>query len=190
MKENILSSNLQTLIDNVVQNAINNALDRFQRRMSFILSELSESVESAESFESFELFGPSENSDAENDTTASRWNVSEIEFFDLNYDDKFFSTESVIEHFDKNIYYRDVHVFIERIRQMTIILSLELVRRNLSFCLRDIVLDWHISKLIENNRRLLIYEEEVDEWARKLVEKFKKSPSVIMITLLRERYSM
>ena len=74
MKNN-LSYNLQTLIDNVVQNAINVALDRFQRRMSFMLSEFSESVESAESSESSESFGPfesSENSEVENDTTASR----------------------------------------------------------------------------------------------------------------------
>ena len=99
-------------------------------------------------------------------------------------------TRSVIEHSEKNIYYRNVHVFIERVRQMIIILSLELVRRNLSFCLRETALDWHISKLIEDNRRLLIYEEEVDEWARKLVERFKKSFSTIMIILLRERYDM
>ena len=158
-----------------------------------MLSEFSESVESAESSESsesFELFESSENSDIENDTTASRWNVSEIECFNSNFDEKFSVTEFVIEHFEKNIFYRDVHVFIERIRQMIIILSSELVWRNLLSCLREIALDWHISKLIENNRRLLIYEEEVDEWARKLVERFKESSSVIMIILLRERYSM
>ena len=182
MKEDIfLLSSFQALIDNAVQKTVNAALDRFERRMSFMLSEHSES---------FEFFESSENSDVENDTTSSKWNASEIELFDSNFDGKSVITKSAIEHSEKNTYYRNVHVFVERFRQMIIILESELMRRNLSFCLCEIALNWHTVELTNDNRRLLIYDNEIDEWVRKLIERFKESSSIVIITLLRERYIM
>lgn len=92
-----------------------------------------------------------------------RWNATDIEFFDSNYDEKSTITEEVVIHADKNTYYRDVHIFMKRVKKMIMILSVEKIRKNLSTCLRDTTLIWHIAKLSNTSRRLLSYEEDVDE---------------------------
>ena len=48
----------------------------------------------------------------------SRWNAANLEFFDSLYDEKFSAIENAIEHSEKNIYFRDVHIFIERIKNI------------------------------------------------------------------------
>ena len=80
---------------------------------------------------------------------SNRWNAAEIEFFDLHYDDKIATTVSTIEHVDKNIYFRDVHVFIKRVKNMTTIKSAEMMRKNLYFCLRNVALEWYTFILSE-----------------------------------------
>ena len=46
-----------------------------------------------------------------------------------------------IMYVDKNIYFRDVHVFIERVKDMIIVKSAKKIRNNLYICLRDIALE-------------------------------------------------
>ena len=57
----------------------------------------------------------------------NRWNTIKIEFFDSHYDDKIAIIVSIIEHARKNIYFRDVHVFIERIKNMFVIKEAKLI---------------------------------------------------------------
>ena len=56
------------------------------------------------------------------------------------YEFKFVVIEISIKYFDKNIYFRDVNMFIDRIKNMTIVKNIELIRQNLYICFRDIVL--------------------------------------------------
>ena len=44
-----------------------------------------------------------------------RWNPSDTCFFDYIYENKSVNTGSVIEHVGINIYFRDFHLFIERV---------------------------------------------------------------------------
>jgi hypothetical protein len=70
----------------------------------------------------------------------SRWNAVDIEFFDPNYDGKSAVTEKTVIHSRKDTYYRDVHVFVERVKEMTIVLEAKKVRKNLPSCLRGTAL--------------------------------------------------
>ena len=56
------------------------------------------------------------------------------------YEFKFVVIENSIKHFDKNIYFRDVDMFIDRVKNMTIVKNVELIRQNFYICFRDIVL--------------------------------------------------
>ena len=47
-----------------------------------------------------------------------RWNVVDRSFFDSLYDGKSAFIENIIEHFEKNIYFRNVHIFVKRIKDM------------------------------------------------------------------------
>ena len=76
----------------------------------------------------------------QNSSQDFRWNAADIDFFDSLYDDKFASIDNVIEHSKKDIYFRNVHVFIERIKDMSQIKSEAIVRNNLYTCLRKTAL--------------------------------------------------
>ncbi len=127
---------------------------------------------------------------SENYRQQERWNLVEIEFFDSNFDEKFAFTNEALIHADKNTYYRNVHVFVERIKKMIIVLEFEMIRKNLFFYLRDSVLMWHIVEFFDVSRRILFYEENVDEWVQALIARFKTQATTTTANLLKKRYTL
>ena len=97
-----------SIMTSEIQNAINEIIRQYVAVNSSI-SKLAEFSKSAELFVSAIFF--------EN----LKWIVSEIEFFDSMYDDKFIKTNEIMKHAKKNIYFRDIHLFIERAKNMFII---------------------------------------------------------------------
>ena len=124
----------------------------------------------------------------ENDNDENRWNVDEIDFFDLLYDDKSIVIVEFIEHIDKNIYFRNVTYFIERVKNIIKIKNVELIRQNFYICFRDIALIWYIIILIENEKRFVKLNNDVEKWIRVLYKRFKKFVVVIMFTITKKRY--
>ena len=92
-----------------------------------------------------------------------KWNTSEIDFFDFIYEIKFVVIENLIKYFDKNIYFRDVDIFIDRVKNMIVVKNVELFRQNFYICFRDIIFAWYTSILIENQKRLVKLNDNVDE---------------------------
>ena len=123
-----------------------------------------------------------------NDNT--RWNAEKLEFFDSMYDNKSINTGQVMKHVEKNIYFRDVHLFIDRAKDMTVIHDEQFVRENLFICLKETTLQWYISKISTEIKELLRYEQELRYWTKQLLKRFKESADVFMTTILRERYIM
>jgi hypothetical protein len=95
-----------------------------------------------------------------------------------------------VMHAEKNIYYKDVHVFIEKIKKMIIVLDFEMIKKNLFSCLREIVLMWHTVELFDVFRRILSYEKNVDEWVQTLTARFKTQVTTTTANLLKERYTL
>ena len=126
----------------------------------------------------------------DNDNDDNRWNVDEIEFFDFMYDGKSAVTDNFIEHVDKNIYFRNVNDFIDRVKNMIDVKEADMIRQNLYICFREIALTWYIIILIENQKRLIKLDENVDEWIRALSKRFKEFDSLIIITIKKKSYIM
>ena len=141
----------------------------------FESQEVSKFVESFDSFDDFET---------------NRWNSNEIEFFDSMYDDKFSIIDNSIEHANKNTYFRDVHLFTERIKNMIIVKKAKLTRQNLYICLRDLVLTWYIDVFNDDQKRLMKLDDEIEKWERTLLKRWKKSSITIMTMIIKERYIM
>lgn len=120
----------------------------------------------------------------------SRWNAADLGFFDPLYDGKSTATGNAIEHSGKDTYFRDIHIFIERIRDIAQIKGDLIVRNNLYTCLRGTALTWYTSKLGEEQKRLVKLGNGVEEWIRVLLKKFRQSPSTAMAAVTRERYTM
>ena len=156
-----------TVITAVVNAAVNVAMQNL-------------SVESQDSEDS------QDSSDDENQD--SRWNVVDVEFFDLFYDEKFATIEDLIVHFEKNTYFRNVHVFIDRVKDMTLMKRFDVIRNNLFTCLRETALNWYHAKLSDEDKRILKYETEVEKWITALLKRFKENSSTTMIVIIKERY--
>lgn len=120
----------------------------------------------------------------------NRWNAAEIGFFDPHYDGKTAATASAVEHTGKDTYFRDVHVFIERCRDMAAIKTPEMVRNNLYTCLRGVALEWYTSTLSREQKFYVKHGNDIDHWTEALIMKWKESPSTALATITRERYTM
>ena len=70
------------------------------------------------------------------------WNAQKINFFDFFYDDKTIVIDDSIIHVDKKIYYKNVHFFVNRIKNMITIKNKKFFRENLWICLRSRALKW------------------------------------------------
>jgi hypothetical protein len=118
------------------------------------------------------------------------WRTSDIKFFDFMYDNKFTFTKEFIEYVEKDIYFRNVHFFLKRVKDVTKIKDVAQIRRNLFTCLPELALKWYISEWFENIKNLLRYDNDVKYWEKKLLKRFKESVSVTMIFLIKEKYTL
>ena len=116
--------------------------------------------------------------------------MSDIGFFDSNFDEKFMKIEKPIIHIEKNTFYRNVHIFVERVKEMTIVLRFETIKKNLSTCFKESALIWHIVEFTNTFRRILTYEQNVKKWIQTLTQKFKQQTITITINFLKEFYIM
>jgi hypothetical protein len=73
---------------------------------------------------------------------------------------------------------------------MIIVLNSEIIRKNLSSYLRETTLVWHIFELFDVFRRILSYDENVNEWIQTLINWFKTQTITVTANLLKERYIM
>ncbi len=121
---------------------------------------------------------------------AKRWITSDIEFFDLMYENKSALTKKFIKHVEKDIYFRNVHFFLERVENVARMKNVIQVKKNLFTCLRDLTLQWYTFELSENIKNLLRLKNEIEFWKRKLLKRFRKSVSVTMTSLRKEKYIM
>ena len=102
------------------------------------------------------------------------WNFQEINYFDFFYNNKITVIDDSIKHVDKNIYIRDVYNFIKRIQNIIIIKNHQLMRDNLYTCFKNKALHWYIVIFISNVKRIIKYDENIDEWKRIFLKRWKQ----------------
>ncbi len=72
-------------------------------------------------------------------------------------------TDDFLKHSDKKIYFQDVHLFIKHVKNIFHVKNVNLIRTNLWMYFQDIVMKWYIEKLINDEKRLIKYEDNVDK---------------------------
>ena len=68
------------------------------------------------------------------------WMANDLGFFDPNYDDKTVHTGAAIKHAGKDTFFRDMHLFVDRAKQLGVTKGFKAVRDNLWLSLRGSVL--------------------------------------------------
>lgn len=119
---------------------------------------------------------------------SERFNADDVGYFDPFYEGKSVDTAPAIEHTGKSTFFRDIHVFIDRVKDMARAKGDDLLKQNLQVCLRGGALAWYTTELTENDKRLVSYG--IEEWYRLLLSRWKQPRSQGMSVLLREKYSM
>lgn len=128
---------------------------------------------------------------SDNENVNDCWNSSDVEYFDSRYDDRFVSTESALKHMSKNMYFRNIHLFLERAKEMMILKTDELIWINLWLSLREDALEWWYT-LDDIEKRIVKYENDdsLDEWAQLLIKQFSQSSNVTINSMLNEKYTL
>lgn len=178
---NSVDSVIQTAIDASMRIMMKNMMRRMQKMINS-QKRHSNSLDSAESSDLVEVVAK--------DSDNTKWHVNDIEFFDSYYDEKSVAIDSSIEYHDKKMIIRDVHLFIARAKKIIVVKEDELVRNNLLICLKDRILIWHTSKLIDEQRQLLRYDNELNHWEKTLIKQFKKSFVKTMKLFVAKRFIM
>ena len=118
-----------------------------------------------------------------------KWNSADIGFFDPHFNDKTIATTSAMKHSEKNIYFRNIHLFLERCSNIAAIKSDQLVKNNLFICLRKLTLQWYIDEMTSNVKTLIKYASDIKHWFVKLLTRFKKKSNIALFILMKEKYT-
>ncbi len=113
-----------------------------------------------------------------------------MKFFDFMYNDKFMHIDDSLKHSSKKTYFQDVHLFIKHVKNILHIKDANLVRTNLWICLQDIVMKWYIKELIDDEKRLIKYEDDINEWIHALIKCFHEQSYIVLNMIIKERYIM
>ena len=120
---------------------------------------------------------------------ASDWKSKDIGFFDSKYEKSAHIDDSIVNA-DRYVFYRDVYVFIDRLKNMTSLREKNKLRIVISQCLRGTALIWHSAKLSDFEKNLLRNRATLINWYDALIVRFKKRASETLEKLQRLRYIM
>jgi len=102
------------------------------------------------------------------------WRIEDLGYFNPDLSDP---GDAPVKSLQNHTYYRDVYVFVERLKDLQAIKGEDLVRNNIHASLRGSALDWYTVELTDFERRSLRQVPLVDGWYTILVNRFKLRPS-------------
>jgi hypothetical protein len=111
----------------------------------------------------------------------------DVKFFDSQLN-SFYEQNDVVQ-INRNLYYRNVYLFVKRVKDVVIMSEAKIVRTNLFACLRESAQIWYIEELSDLEKKTLrTLDEETNHWCNALLKKFKKFVVSALNYLITERY--
>ena len=115
--------------------------------------------------------------------------ATDVGFFDPKLEDSYGAGDVV--QVGRDVYYRDVFLFVERIKDAVTTYGAETVRANLSTCLRGTAQIWYTEGLSDLEKQALrSLGEGADHWCEALVKKFRQPVASALQKLSGEKYSL
>jgi hypothetical protein len=124
------------------------------------------------------------------ETRLDRWNAADLEFFDSAYEEKIIATAKSVQHANKNTYFRDVHLFIDRAKDIALVKDYDAVKNNLYICFREQVMIWYTTEMTNEEKELIKIDNNLNVWERYLIKRFRERSNVTMIIITKEKYIM
>ena len=133
--------------------------------------------------------GPAGPPGTSNGSTGGGWQAADLGYFDPMLDKSYGEGEVVTV--GKDVYYRSVILFVERIKDLASVKGATLVRSNVNTCLRGAALTWYTAELSNLERvGLRADENDVKEWCDALTKRFKQPTGVALTQLTSEKYTL
>ena len=120
--------------------------------------------------------------------STERWNQADLGYFDPHLDRAY--GEGEIVSVGKDVYYRNVVLFVQRLQNLVTFWGATLVKVNIATSLRGSALEWYTSELSDFNRDTLNNEPGVKSWINTLSHRFKIPTSVALGLLTDETYTL
>ena len=97
---------------------------------------------------------------------------------------------SDIVHSGKEVIYRDVHAFVDRLKDMTMVYDATAIRTNLVKCLRGRAAEWYSTELPEVQKDGMRIGEGIKHWTDVFIKKFKEPASIALTCLQGTKYTL
>ena len=190
LSKNNATSNMFKKIDVVTQQFLNVTTKKIVVRVVKVYFRRNFSQQSiSNSFNFFDLQKKQNLNDFfDNENNTSQWKSKKLNFFD-SFLSIFFDVDFMIKN-DKNFYYRNVHLFCEKIKNLIITKKQKIVRVNFNICFRNFVFIWYIAvfnRLKRFDLRNFFFDED---WIKKLIKRFKSNPFIVIDFFIVERYTI
>ena len=120
---------------------------------------------------------------------ASKLRVEKLKYFDSKYQEKSKKNNifTFVVNASKHVFYKNVFVFIKRLKNLVKQHDDEIVERLVIFCLRDFVLIWYFVE-INDFMRILFRDARFDIWCKILITRFKIRISIALAQLTSQIY--
>ena len=119
--------------------------------------------------------------------STERWNQADLGYFDLHLDRAY--GEGEVVSVGKDLYYRNVVLFVQRLQSLVAFREAALVKANIATSLRGSALDWYTSELSDFDRNALNNDPGVKSWVNTISHRFKVPTSVALGLLTDKTYS-
>ncbi len=120
--------------------------------------------------------------------STERWNQADLGYFDPHLDRA--HGEGEIVSLGKDMYYRNVVLFVQRLQNLVIFRGAALVKANIATSLQGSALEWYTSELSDFDRDALNNDPGVKSWVNTLSHRFKMPTSVALGLLTDETYTL
>ena len=183
-----MNSILQAVIIVVVNVAITQTINDIRTKIRQKIQQAQQNNDQSKFFEFLDSSNSIDENNDENNDENSFWRFENLNFLDFKLS-TFFELDLMIKN-DKNVYYRNVHLFCEKIRNLVATKNEKLIRINFNICLFDYALIWYISKLKILSRADLRNLFLENDWIKKFKLRFKFNHNAIIDALVFERYTL
>lgn len=112
-------------------------------------------------------------------TQVEHWNQADIGYFDPHFDNKGYGAGEVVL-VGKDVYYRNVVLFTQRIQNLVTFKGAILVKNNITISLYGSALEWYTSKLSNFDWDALNNDPGVKSWINTLFYRFKVPTSIAL----------
>ena len=128
------------------------------------------------------------NNNFSNDDWKESFRTQNVEFFDFILNESYDSDDVV--QVEKNVYYKNVYLFVEKIKDAVNMYTIEKIRFNLFNCLKKTAQIWYIKDFSDFEKKTLrSLNTEIEKWCDVLIKKFKQSIFFALQFLSSKSYS-